>query len=76
MQPLSMQVRRAILEANPKATEELLDEYEALVVANHNRRPPRDDVPFDATQQPPPSLLDNRLKVVHNILFPAATGDK
>lgn len=71
MEPIQPEVRRAILEANPLAEPQDIDEYEQLLAARFTVDP---DAPVaaplgvDAMR----SAQEDRLAVLHRKLFPGA----
>lgn len=59
MQPLGPEIREAILEANPEATPEEIDEYERLLTERANSDPDNPD-----------PIREARLQELENMLFP------
>lgn len=75
MEPLSPQVRKAILDANPNAQPEDIEEYERLL-AERFRSPPDDEQPVggpmlkESVAESSRQQLESRLAALHQKLFP------
>jgi hypothetical protein len=67
MEPMRPDVRRAILDANPLAQPEDIDEYERLLAQQFLTDP---DLPAAAPLES--SRIQNRLRELHAKLFPGA----
>jgi len=72
MEPLRPQVKRAVLDANPQAQPEDIEDYERLLAERFARDPDVPSQPSDASLQ---DTREARLRQLHNKLFPAASRD-